>query len=99
MHKASSPIPNAKAISKEFLTNAMEVRIVRITDKGQVSIPAKMQEATGMGKGDQIIMIENNNTIIMKKIQPSEFRDLIKHQEKIAAKLWGTKHDDIWDKV
>ena len=86
-------------ISKEFLTNVMDAKIIKITDKGQLSIPISIQEATGIQKGDEVLMVENNNTIIIKKVQTSEFKDLLKHSEKVAMKLWSSKEDDVWDTI
>ena len=36
---------------------------------------------------------------IIKKIKKSDFRDLLKHSEKVANKLWNNKEDEIWDTV
>ncbi len=32
-------------------------------------------------------------------ILKDEFKDLLKHSEQVAKKLWGNKTDDVWDKV
>ncbi|MDO8460387.1 MAG: hypothetical protein Q7S74_04720 [Nanoarchaeota archaeon] len=36
-------------------------------------------------------------TKIIKKVKSSDFKDLLKHSEKVAKKLWSSKEDDIWD--
>lgn len=77
----------------------MNMKLVKVTDKGQISLPTKMQEATGIHKGDEVLIIESNDMIIIKKLKPSEFNDLVKHSESVAKKLWGSKHDNVWDKV
>jgi len=41
-------------------------------------------------------MIENTYS---NKINKSSFRDLLKHSEKVAQKLWNNKPDDIWNTV
>ena len=38
----------------------------------------------------------------MKKeinIEKDDFKDLLKHSEKVANKLWDNKEDEIWDSV
>ena len=77
----------------------MEAKIVKITDKGQITIPTSVRSAVKMKKGDEVIMIQDKNTVIMEKLQDSQFKDLIKHAEKVAAKVWDNKNDEIWDSV
>tara|TARA_Y100000310_G_scaffold345532_1_gene466148 strand:- start:11545 stop:11778 length:234 start_codon:yes stop_codon:yes gene_type:complete len=77
----------------------METKLVKITDKGQISIPTSMRKATGIKKGDELIVIQEGNIIILEKVKKSSFKDLLKHSEKVAEKLWGNKEDDIWDTV
>ena len=77
----------------------METKLIKLTDKGQISIPSSMQKATGLRKGDEVIAIQEGNLIILEKVNKSSFKDLVKHSEKVAAKLWGTKEDDVWDTV
>ena len=77
----------------------METKIVKVTDKGQISIPVSMRKAIHVGKGDVILMIENDKTIVMEKLKISGFQDLLKHSEKVAKKLWSNNEDDIWDSV
>jgi len=77
----------------------METKIVKVTDKGQVSIPVVMRNSTGIKKGDQLQMIRSGRIILIEKIKESDFRDILKHSEKVADKLWSNKADDIWDSV
>lgn len=77
----------------------MNARIVKVTDKGQISIPVSMQESVGIQKGDELLVIKSNDALIIKKMKERDFRDLLKHSEQVAARLWGSKEDDIWDTV
>ncbi len=86
-------------ISKKFLTLGMEAKIVKVTSKGQISIPMKIQESCKLKKGDTLLLIEEEGTIILKKIKKSEFSNLILQSERVAKKLWGNKEDEIWDKL
>ena len=77
----------------------METKIIKITDKGQISIPIEIRKAIGVSKGDELIIVHNNGKICMEKIKKSNFRDLLNHSEKVAKKLWENKDDEIWDSV
>ena len=77
----------------------METKIVKVTDKGQISLPTSIRESAGINKGDELILIKRGRTILLEKIKESDFRDLLKHSEKVAEKLWSNKEDDVWDNV
>ena len=77
----------------------MEAKIVKVTDKGQISIPVEMRNSVGISNGDELFVVRNKESIILKKIKKSDFSDLLKHSEKVAAKLWDNKEDDIWDTI
>ena len=77
----------------------METKIVKVTDKGQISLPISIRESTGIKKGDKLLLIKQGKTILIEKIKEAHFRDLLKHSEKVAEKLWGNKEDDVWDSI
>ena len=77
----------------------METKIIKVTDKGQISIPVEIRKSVGINVGDELIEIRNGETLCLKKIKRDDFRDLLKHSERVASKLWGNKEDEIWDSV
>ena len=77
----------------------METKIVKVTDKGQISIPVDIRHSVDISVGDELFVIRNGRTIIIEKVRKSDFRDLLEHSEKVAGKLWGNKNDEIWDTV
>ena len=77
----------------------MEAKIVKVTDKGQISIPVSLRKSMGIGKGDEILVLKEGSTLLLEKVKKSSFRDLLKHSEKVAEKFWGSKADDVWDTV
>ena len=77
----------------------MEAKIVKVTDKGQISLSVNMRESIGIKKGDELLIIKSGGIILLEKLKASDFRDLLKHSEKVAEKLWGNKEDDLWDNV
>lgn len=77
----------------------METKIVKVTEKGQIAIPVKIRENTGIDKGDELLVIQSGGIIMIEKIKKSNFKDLLKHSEAVAKKLWDNKDDEIWDTV
>lgn len=77
----------------------METKIIKVTDKGQISIPIEIRKSIGIDVGDELIAIRNGETICLKKIKKDDFKDLLKHSERVASKLWNNKEDEIWDTV
>lgn len=91
-----------KHISKNFLTNVMIVKTVKVTGKGQISIPVEIRDAAGIETGDELIVIQENSKILLEKpvrILKDEFSFMLKHSEKVAKKLWDNKKDEIWNNM
>ncbi|MEK6888511.1 MAG: AbrB/MazE/SpoVT family DNA-binding domain-containing protein [Nanoarchaeota archaeon] len=77
----------------------METKIIKVTDKGQISLPVQIREALNIEQGDELIITRDDKAIIIKKIRKEDFSDLLKHSEKVAKKLWNNKEDEVWDNV
>ena len=83
----------------------MLARKVRVSDKGQVAIPVDVRRDAGIRTGDDLILIQAGDKILLEKSEKiakrikDDFSDLLKHSEKTAKTLWGSKADDIWDSV
>ena len=77
----------------------METKIIKVTDKGQISLPVNIRQSMNILQGDSLLLIRKNHSIIIKKIEQDDFSDLLKHSETTAAKLWSNKEDDIWDTI
>lgn len=77
----------------------METSIVKVTGKGQISIPIDIRRSAGISDGDELLIMRENGTILIKKVEKDDFKDLLKHSERVARKLWDNKEDEIWDTV
>ena len=77
----------------------MDIKIIKVTDKGQISLPVGFRESLNINQGDELIVTRNEEAIIIKKIKKDDFSDLLKHSEKVANKLWNNKQDEVWDNV
>ncbi len=88
-----------KFISKEILTFFMETKIIKVTDKGQISIPVEIRKAIGISLGDELVIVRQGESLCLRKVRVDDFRDLLKHSEDVAKKLWDNKEDEFWDTV
>jgi len=80
----------------------MIVKTVKVSDKGQIAIPADVRKNVGINRGDELIIVESEGKIMLEKDSEKlkdDFADLVKHSESVAEKLWRNKEDEIWDTV
>ena len=77
----------------------MEIKIIKVTDKGQISLPVGIRDSLNINQGDELIITKSDDALIIKKIKKDDFRDLLKHSEKVAERLWNNKEDEVWNNV
>ena len=75
----------------------MEIKIIKVTDKGQISLPVGMRDLLRIKQGDELIVTSSNDSLILKKIKREDFSDLLKHSERVAKKLWDNEEDEVWN--
>ncbi|MFH1211873.1 MAG: AbrB/MazE/SpoVT family DNA-binding domain-containing protein [Candidatus Woesearchaeota archaeon] len=79
------------------------IKTIRVSDKGQIAIPQPMREIMGIERGDELVVIQIDNKIMIEKAEKAEkrlqddFKDVLKHSENSLKKVWGDKSDDIWN--
>jgi AbrB family looped-hinge helix DNA binding protein len=75
-------------ISKISLTISGEIMVeastTKVSSKGQVVIPVNVRKAAGLKKGEALLAIAFNDTVVLKKLCDSTFEETVK---------------PIWDKV
>ena len=99
-------------ISKKILTfnmrtlkNELKFKTIRVSEKGQISIPSDIRKELDIKKGEQLLLVKKGDKILIEKSSKfsrkfsSEFNFMLKHAEKVAKKLWGNKEDEVWDKL
>ena len=74
------------------------MKIIKVTDKGQISLPIRVRKNLDIEQGDELFVIQNNDSIVIRKVKTDDFSDLLKHSEKALKKLWDNPEDEIWDK-
>ena len=80
------------------------LKTVRVSEKGQITIPRDIQILLGLKKGDRLVLVTKSDKLLIQKASGLEkqmeddFDDLLAHSEKTLEQLWLNKEDDIWDK-
>lgn len=96
-------VMNQNFISKKILTLLMRIKTVKVSDKGQISLPVDIRKATGIKKGDELLLIQDGKKILIEsapnfgKKVTDDFSDLMKISEKSLLKLWDNEADKVWD--
>ena len=91
-------------ISKKILTISEMIKTVRVSDKGQIAIPTQIREALGIGKGDELVLVQDGGRLLIEKAQAAEsmvkddFRDILKLSERSLKPVWSNKKDEVWDR-
>ena len=75
----------------------MEIKIIKVTDKGQISLPVSMRESLQIKFGDELLMTRNNDALIIKKVKKEDFSDLLRLSERSLKRIWDNKEDEIWN--
>lgn len=81
----------------------MEIKTVKMSDKGQISIPTSIRELVGINKGDELIIVEDKGKILIEKADnfgekiKDDFKDIIKISENSLNEVWDNNEDEIWN--
>ena len=70
----------------------METKIIKVTDKGQVSIPVDIRKSIGINVGDELLILRDGDTLCLKKVENDDFKDLFKLSERSLKKIWDNDH-------
>ena len=79
------------------------MKTIRVSDKGQIAIPQNMRTTLGIERGDDLVVIQLDNKILLEKAQKMEqkvkddFKDILKFSEQSLKEVWDNKEDDIWN--
>lgn len=80
----------------------MEIKTVRVSEKGQIAIPISMRENIGIEQGDELLLVESEGKILIEKADKvsqsmkDDFEDILKYNEDSLKEVWDNKEDDIW---
>ena len=80
------------------------MKTVRISEKGQIAIPMDIRNSLGLKRGDELVLIQTDNKILIEKPKKmikrvkEDFKGMIALTESSLKKLWLNREDEIWDK-
>ena len=80
----------------------MEIKTVRVSEKGQIAIPTSMREAIGIEQGDELLLVETEGKILIEKAKKffqyikDDFGDILRYNEESLKEVWDNREDDIW---
>jgi AbrB family looped-hinge helix DNA binding protein len=72
----------------------IEASTTKVSSKGQVVIPANVRKAANLKKGEKILAIAINDTVVLKKIIDKSFEEAMKPVWARVRKL-GLSEEDI----
>lgn len=75
----------------------MEVELARISEKGQIVIPASLRKEMKIEKSDQFLIFGEDSTIVLKKVEKpamsKSLAELTAPLQKVVAKSGFTRED------
>ena len=76
-----------------LIVKEKEVSLVKVTRKGQVTIPQETRERLGIREGDYLVATEVKDLVILRKISLPSWDELFAYGEKFAAERGITRED------
>ncbi|MEK6856621.1 MAG: AbrB/MazE/SpoVT family DNA-binding domain-containing protein [Nanoarchaeota archaeon] len=78
----------------------MIIKTVKVSGKGQIAIPLNIRKISGINKGDNLIIIQENGKILIEKMSEKikdDFSDILKLSEISLKEVWDNESDEIWN--
>ena len=85
------------------LNNEIKFKTIKVSAKGQITLPHDIQKELDLKKGDDIILIKKGKRILVEKANvlakkmQNEFKDHQEFSEESLKRLWSNKDDEIWN--
>jgi len=86
------------------MTSELTFKKVKVSDKGQISIPMEIQREVGIKKGDELLLIRKGQKIVLEKpgriveVLNDELADLQGISEASLRRMWLRKKENVWDR-
>jgi AbrB family looped-hinge helix DNA binding protein len=78
-----------------------QIMTVKVSDKGQITLPTLVQRMIGINKGDKLVLYAQNDKILLKKINEivsemnDDFKDMERHTEESLKEFWKNE-PNVW---
>ena len=82
-----------------------QLRLVTVSEKGQLAIPVDIRRKLDIKKGDKLFIAVSGKKVLIEKSETvsrrveEDFKYLLTLSEKTARKLWDNEKDAVWDKI
>ncbi len=83
----------------------MEIKTIKMSEKGQISIPQDVRESMRLKKGEKLILVAEGGKITIQKADAllgrlfdSERFSTMLASERTLKKDWDNKYDERWNK-
>ena len=78
-----------------------EIEVTSVSSRGQVVIPQKIRDKLHITEGEKFVVIGENDTIVLKKLEVPSFRGFDKLLKKTRehARKHGLTEKDMWDAI
>ena len=78
------------------------MKTIKVSDKGQISIPNSIRQKLGIKRGDDLVLFEIKGKILIEKPQrvsekmKDSFKDILHFSEQSLKEVWDNQEDEIW---
>jgi len=93
---------NSKIYIVRIFLLSMEMKTIKVSDKGQIAIPQSIREQVGISMGDNLVLLAVEGKILLEKADKvskqmkEDFSDIINFNETSLNEVWDNKEDEIW---
>jgi len=70
------------------------IEMGKISSRGQIAIPSDIRQELDLNEGNKVLFVLENDTLIMKKVTSSSFREITRPLKEAARKA-GLKESDV----
>lgn len=87
-----------------MVPSTVKIRTIKVSDKGQVSIPKDIRKNMKIKKGDNLVMMVKDSKIVLEKSEKialllaGEFEDTKAFTEHSLKSVWDNPYDEVWNK-
>ncbi len=85
------------------VTDGTILKKIKVSNKGQISIPAEIRKVLGIRKGDDLLLLRNGDRLLIEKpghvvqLLEDDLSDMLAISEASLQKLWSSKKEDVWN--
>lgn len=79
------------------------MKTIKVSEKGQIAIPQAVRDSLGINQGDELVMVQIENKILLEKARKVEqkiqddFKDILKFSEQSLKEVWDNPENEIWN--